>query len=133
MKTNIRIILMSVITVMTVAISNSASATVKKPVSSTSAVLSYAGKINNQPVFQLDLNNLNNEKYSIVLRDEFGTLLYEETVNGINISRKYMLDVEEFRGVDVNFEVRSLSNPAFTNFTIRNSVNILTESRIEKK
>lgn len=133
MKTNMRIIVMSIIAVMAIAISNTASATEKKPLNNTSAVLSYAGKINSQPVFQLDLNNLNNEKYSIVLRDEFGTVLYEETVSGVNISRKYMLDVEEFRGVDVNFEVRSLTNPAATNFTVRNSVNIVTESRIEKK
>lgn len=131
MKT--RISILSAIAVLTIAFSGVASATEKKPVEVPAAELNYAGKINNQPVFQLKLNNKTNEKYSVVLKDEFGTVLFEETLGGVNISRKYMLDLDEFRGVDVNIEVRSLLGPASSSFIVRNSVSIVTETKIEKK
>lgn len=131
MKTKITIF--SAIAMLSLAFSTVASAKEKKPVEVPVAELNYAGKINNQPVFQLKLNNKESEKYAVVLKDEFGTVLFEETLAGVNISRKYMLDIDEFRGVDVNIEVRSLLGPATSNFIVRNSVSIITESKIEKK
>jgi len=133
MKTNMKTFVLSVVAFFILATTGTVSATEKKPLESTTAELSFAGKINSQPVFQLNLNNRSTEKYSVVLRDEFGTVLYEETLSGVNISRKYMFDLDEFKGVDVNIEVRSLTNPAISTFTVRNSFSIVTETKIEKK
>lgn len=56
--------------------------------------LKYIGKINNNPVFQLNLNNDDNDSYFIKIKDENANVLYSEKVKGENLSRKYQLDVE---------------------------------------
>jgi hypothetical protein len=57
----------------------------------------FIGKIKNQPVFQLNLNNSEAEDFFIKVKDENHDLLYSEKVKAkvANFSRKYELDIEE--------------------------------------
>ena len=57
----------------------------------------FVGKVENHPVFQLNLNNDAAEEYFIRIKDENNTLLYSEKVkaNEANFSRKYRLDINE--------------------------------------
>jgi hypothetical protein len=59
--------------------------------------LKFIGKIENQPVFQLNMNNSEAEEYYVSVKDENNTLLYSEKVNArdANFSRKYQLDINE--------------------------------------
>ena len=58
--------------------------------------LKYMGKTNNQPVFQLNLNNPQASEYYISIKDETGKVLYSEKVIGENVTRNYRFDVNEF-------------------------------------
>lgn len=57
--------------------------------------LKYVGKTNNQPVFQLNLNNPEASEYFISIKDESGRVLYSEKVKGENLTRNYRIDVNE--------------------------------------
>jgi hypothetical protein len=57
----------------------------------------FIGKSQNDPVFQLNLNNNEAEEYFISIKDESNTVLYKEKVKATdaNFSRKYRLDIDE--------------------------------------
>jgi hypothetical protein len=75
--------------------------TIEKPVSE----MKVAGRINSEPVYELNINNTSFGRYTIVVTDESGVLLYEETLSGTNISRKFQLNKEELGSTGVVFEV----------------------------
>ena len=58
--------------------------------------LKYVGKTENQPVFQLNLNNPNASEYFISIKDQSGKVLYSEKVKGENIRRNYRFDINDF-------------------------------------
>ena len=57
--------------------------------------LKYMGKTENQPVFQLNLNNPENSEYFISIKDENGRVLYSEKVKGEKVTRNYRFDMNE--------------------------------------
>ena len=59
--------------------------------------LKFIGKIKNQPVFQLNLNNTEAEDFFIVIKDQNHEVLYSEKViaKDANFTRKYQLDITE--------------------------------------
>jgi hypothetical protein len=57
--------------------------------------LKYIGKNEGDPVFQLNLNNSDNGRYLISIRDNENNNLYARKVSGINISKTYRIVVDE--------------------------------------
>ncbi len=57
--------------------------------------VTYIGKIKNQPVFQLSLNNGQAAEYFISIKDENRDVIFSEKIKGINLTRKYQLAVDE--------------------------------------
>ena len=57
----------------------------------------FIGKVENYPVFQLNLNNNEAEAYLIRIESENHSVLYSEKVKAgnANFSRKYQLDINE--------------------------------------
>lgn len=96
-----------------------------------SAELKLAGSLNNQPVFQLDLNNNLQQRFLIVVKDEFGTVLHEETVFGTNISRRFQFN-NELDGVDVTIEVRDVKTATTSVFNVKNTTRVVAETAIVK-
>jgi hypothetical protein len=97
------------------------------------AELKLITNIDAQPVFQLSLNNTQNEKFFVVVKDEFGTVVYEETVSGVNIKRKYQLNTEELGTVGLTFEIVGMSSTKPVVFSVQNSSRITKETLIVKK
>ena len=95
------------------------------------AELKIAGQLNNQPVFQLNLNNTANQRFIIVVKDEFGTVLHEEIVYGTNITRKFQFN-KELEGIDVRFEIRDVKGSKTEVFNVKNSTKVVSESAIVK-
>ncbi|MEO6221002.1 MAG: hypothetical protein ABIO81_11275 [Ginsengibacter sp.] len=58
--------------------------------------LKFIGKSNNNPVFQLNLNNAEAENYFITMKDGSNNLLYSGKVRATsaNFSVKYQLDID---------------------------------------
>ncbi len=57
--------------------------------------LKYIGNNQGDPVFQLNLNNSDNGRYLISIRDNENNNLYAGKVSGINISKTYRIVVDE--------------------------------------
>ncbi|MBK8086718.1 MAG: hypothetical protein IPK31_01325 [Chitinophagaceae bacterium] len=95
------------------------------------AELKIAGQLNNQPVFQLNLNNTANQRFIIIVKDEYGTVLHEEIVYGTNITRKFQFN-KELEGIDVRFEIRDVKGSKTEVFNVKNSSKVVSESAIVK-
>lgn len=77
----------------------------------TSADFKFIAKLNNGPLFQLNMNNPETNEFLIKVRDADGNVIYSEFVKGINVSRKYQLAVESeelYEAFNVKFEITSL-------------------------
>ncbi len=59
------------------------------------AQLTFVGKVQNRPVFQLNLNNDVAGEYFINIKDANNNTLYSEKVKGANLSRRYQIDVDD--------------------------------------
>ena len=55
----------------------------------------FIGRNRSNPVFQLNLNNENTEQYFITIKDEHFRVLFSEKIKGVNLTRKYQLDMDE--------------------------------------
>jgi len=82
--------------------------------------LKFIGKHENQPVFELNLANTAVDEFSIVIRDEYGNLLYSAKAKGTNITRKFMLN-EEMGDTDLYVEVKSKKNNKAETYKISKS------------
>lgn len=75
--------------------------------------LKFLGSVENHPVFLLNLNNTDAEKYVVTIKDANNHILFSEKTSQADFSRKYKLDIEEseFRapGFQLRVEVTSLS------------------------
>ena len=98
----VKIITVALIAIFAVGSSNTALAA-KNP--NEPMELKYMGKTQNQPVFQLNLNNPNASEYFISIKDETGKVLYSETVKGANVSRQYRLDINEDDMISPDFGI----------------------------
>ena len=102
---NLGMTLMAVIA-LSLAFSTTTLANGEKNPRSTSIELKFIGHYEDQPVFQLNLNNTEEDEFSITFRAEYGNVLYAGKVKGSNISRKFMLNTEEIGDNVLNVEVK---------------------------
>src|ERR1019366_9485077 len=98
-----KMITMGLFTLCTMGLTNATFAGIK---SDNPAELKFIGKIKNQPVFQLSLNNNEADVYYINIKDANYNVLYSEKIKGENLSRKYQLDIDESELNDPGFGVR---------------------------
>ena len=132
MKTTVKNTVIGLFTFVAIITVNFANATTTEEVTP-AAELKLITHIDAQPVFQLSLNNKQNEKFSVVVKDEFGTVVYQETLSGVNIKRKYQLNTEELGTVGLTFEIVGMNDTKPVVFSIQNSSRITEETLIVKK
>jgi hypothetical protein len=132
MRTTMKNAVIGLFTLLTVTTGINANATTVTDVAP-AAELKMIGRLDNQPVFQLSLNNASNERFVVVVKDEFGAILYQENVSGVNIKRKYQLNTEELGYVGITFEIISTKDAKPAVFTIENSTRVVAETLIVKK
>ena len=132
MKTTIKNTLIALFTFASIIAVNVANATVTEDVIP-AAELKVIGHFDNQPVFQLSLNNAQKAKFIVIVKDETGAIVYQETVSGVNIKRKYQLNTEELGATGLSFEVIGKNNEKPVVFTVESNVTINEETLIVKK
>ena len=132
MRTTIKNAVIGLLTLVAVITGINANATTVNAVTP-GAELKMIGRLDNQPVFQLSLNNTTNEKYIVVVKDEFGAILYQENVSGVNIKRKYQLNTEELGFVGITIEIINSKDTKPAVFTIENSTRVVEETLIVKQ
>ena len=69
--------------------------------------LKFIGNVESQPVFQLNVNNTEEDEYVVTFRDEQNNVLYSGKLKGINITKNFQLSTEEVGDNTMSVEVRS--------------------------
>ena len=93
--------------------------------------LKYLGIINNQPIFQLNLNSDKEEYFVISVKDQFGETLYSEKVKTKTFTRNFRLDTENLEDAILRVEVKS-GNKKPEVFTINRNTRFYEETSIIK-
>ena len=131
MKTTIKNAVIGLFTLVAVIAVNFANATTTEEVLP-AAELKLITHIDNQPVFELSLKNTQKATFVVMVKDEFGAVVYQETVSGVDIKRKYQLNTEELGTVGLRFEISSKGNEKPAVFTVENSTRISEETSVVK-
>ncbi|MDZ4809819.1 MAG: hypothetical protein SGI96_16380 [Bacteroidota bacterium] len=101
---NNRLIVLAFFTVFSVAMSPAVIAGEPNP--AVPAELIFAGMVQNQPLFQLNVaGNALQDEFTIIITDEGGNTLYRENIKGQNFTKKFLLNTEELGDNTVRFEV----------------------------
>ena len=82
------------------------------------AELKYLGSVDNQPRFQLNLNNTESDEFVITIKNRNSEILYKERIKGANITRKYLLNTEDNSSEGLTFEVVSKKNKSRIAYTV---------------
>lgn len=131
MKTTIKNAVIGLFTLVAVIAVNVANATTTEEVLP-AAELKLITHIDNQPVFELSLKNTQKATFVVMVKDEFGAVVYQETVSGVDIKRKYQLNTEELGTVGLRFEISSKGNEKPAVFTVENNSRISQETSVVK-
>lgn len=94
--------------------------------------LKFIGNMENQPVFQLSLNNTEDDEFTVTFRDEAGNVLYSDKFKGANINKKFMLKTEEFGDTALNVVVKSKKFNTTDVYTINRSHTYVEETVVNK-
>lgn len=94
------------------------------------AELKYIGSVDNQPQFQLDLNNAEPDEFLIVIRNRNSEVLFKEKVKGANISRKYRLNLDEYNFTGVTFEVVNKNTKSRIGYTVNETSRLVQDVSI---
>ncbi len=95
--------------------------------------LKFIGNNDNQPVFQLNLNNAGEEEYIVTFRDEQNNVLYAGRLKGTNISKNFQLNTED--GVDgvIAVEVRDRKSNKVETYKINRTTSYTQEIVVNKQ
>lgn len=93
----------------------------------------YLGFIDDNPVFELTLNNSTYDNFLVSIRDASGTVIFSEKLNGKNISRKYRIDTnEEIPEGGLRFEVKSVKSKKTDVYLASVTENVTREVAVTK-
>jgi hypothetical protein len=94
--------------------------------------LKFIGNIQNQPVFELNLINIEDE-YTVTFRDEVGNVLYTNKFKGTaGASKKFLLKSDGFSDVNLNVVITSKKTNASEIYTINSNQTVVEETVINK-
>jgi hypothetical protein len=58
--------------------------------------IKFIGKVDDQPLFQLNLNNAETGEFTIVIKDNNDNEIFTEKLNGSNLTRKYRIAMSKY-------------------------------------
>ena len=83
--------------------------------------LKFVGHIDNQPVFQLKLDNATAQEFTVVIRDQYNNVLYRFSSNDGNFNKKFLLNTDEIGDDMLRFEITTGKNKPVVYEVNRNS------------
>ena len=70
--------------------------------------LKFVRLVKDQPIFQFDfMGNMQNDEFTILVRDEFNNILYKENIKGEFFTKSFLLNTDEVADDTLYFEIRS--------------------------
>ena len=94
--------------------------------------LKFIGNNDNQPVFQLNVNNTEDEEYIVTFRDEQNNVLYAGKLKGINISKNFQLNTEDGADNSLSVEVKSKKTNKAETYKINRTTSFTQEIVVNK-
>jgi len=92
--------------------------------------LKYVGIVQNQPMFQLDLNSVEETDFYVSIKDQYGQVIYSEKIKAKNFTRNYRLNTSVDDAI-LKVEVRE-GNKKPEVFTINRNTRYYEETSISK-
>ena len=100
------------------------------------AELKFVGKVNNHPVFLLNLHNDESGQYFVDIKDENNNVFYSEKLEGANLSRRYQLAIDQADltapGFGVTIEVTSAKTHKTTVYKISSQTSVTQDIVVAK-
>ena len=93
--------------------------------------LKYIGLVQNQPMFQLDLNSVEETDFYISIKDQNGQVIYNEKITAKNFTRNSRNEIENLDDAILKVEVRDGNNKPQV-FTINRNTRYYEETSISK-
>ena len=93
--------------------------------------LKYIGLVQNQPMFQLDLNSVEETDFYVSIKDQDGRVIYNEKIKAKTFTRNFRLDTESLDDAILKVEVRD-GNKKPEVFTINRTTRYYEETSISK-
>lgn len=82
------------------------------------AELKYLGSRDDQPQFQLVLSNTESDEFVITIRNKTNEVIHKEKIKGVNLSRKYQLNLGDADATGITFEVVSKTTRSRVAYTV---------------
>ena len=95
--------------------------------------LKFIGNIENRPVFQLTFTNAEEADYTIIVRDEFNTVLYRDYVKAGNTSKKFLLNTDEIGNGIVYFEISGKKSSKTVVYEVNKQSRVIEDVVVNKK
>jgi len=95
--------------------------------------MKFIGNIENQPVFQLTFNNIEETEFTIVVRDEFNYVLYRDNIKAGHITRKFRLNTEELGDAAIQFEITDRETKETVIFEVNKKQSLIEDVVITKR
>jgi hypothetical protein len=94
------------------------------------AELKYIGSKDNQPQFQLNLNNTEPDEFVVTIRNKVGEVIYKEKLKGSLVSRKYQLNTDEYNTTGFTFEVQSKNTKSRVTYAVNETSRLIQDVSI---
>jgi hypothetical protein len=94
--------------------------------------LKFIGNMEDQPVFELNLQNKEEDEYTVIFRDEYGNVLYSDKFKGAGLNKKFLLRSEDLADTALNVTVRSKNSNTTEVYSINRSHSYVEETQVNK-
>jgi hypothetical protein len=95
--------------------------------------LKFIGNVENQPVFQLNINNTDEDEFIVTFRDEIGNILYSDKFKGGSVVKKFLLKADGLSDAAVvNVSVKSKKTNTSEVYTINRNHSYVEETIVNK-
>ena len=85
---------------------------------------SYVGHFDKHQIFQLNVTgDVNNDEFTISIKDEFGTQVYRENIRSVSFTKRFLFDAEELSNSPLHFEIYSKKTKKTFVYAINSSFN----------
>lgn len=133
MKNVIKHFSTSVIAILIVlATATSASANNDKNKEASAIEFRFIGKMEQHPVYQLNINNVDNDEYYISFTDQSGNVLHSSNTRSGAFSQRFMINVDEVGSEVLTVTITSRKTNKSQVYTIKRNQNVVEENVVTR-
>lgn len=89
--------------------------------------IKYIGSLDGQPVFGVQLDNVNNSVYHLTIKDDAGDILYSEKIKGKEFSKKFKFESADRQNIKLTFIVDGKEGSQSQEFQVNTSTKVLND------